>query len=296
MDAPFFSRAISSLRFAVNLYNQCKNDVDYTFCTVALDHAITLILLDKLDSKKEKIFEEDGHVINFHKSIILLSKNKGVPIPENNLLTMIHFARDGILHKGEIVSKHDSDYYIEKTLIFFKRFLKEEYGKFLPQSITSNTKLYKKTEPEKLLTLDQLLSETKTLAKNPIVIFNEKYEPIYSSLNLLGYKNNILKKDKPFNFANIKKLKKLDFISPSDSKLFSQSMMIYQQISNGNLDQNPATIKKLNSFLDTLANKIKKHSTNSLPKEVTVLDTSSLINLLYQSDNKPKRVKGKYGK
>jgi len=297
LDSPFFRRAMSSLEHAINLYNRCKNDAEYTFSVVAMDHATTLILLDKLESEEGKIYEKYGYVINFYDSIKELIHHKNILIPENKVLGSIHLVRDGILHKGEIVPKADSRYYLEKTLEFFDYFLTKVYNKRLPKFIISNANLYKKnSQLNKTKTPKQLLSIKKISSKNPIRVFYHNYDSVYTLINLLGYENKILKKGTQFNFKNLKDFKKLDFVSSNDYKSLSQSMMMHERISIGGLDQNLIEIKKLNNFLEKFTKKLKKHSPSSLSKQVEELNIGSLINLLNQSESNPKRVKRKDGK
>ena len=283
-----------SLRYAVDLQNQCKSVTDYTFSVVPMDHATTLILLDKLRSKKGKILKRSGYVIDFYDSMNNLINQKSVAIPEYDEISAIHSERDKFLHIGETVSKQDSQYYIKKTLEFFERFLMDEYKMNLPNFASSKTEQHKKIPKHKTIkTSEQLFPRKKIPVTNPTIVFYQNYKSIYALINLLGYKHKILSKGNRFNFKNLKNLKKLDFISSHDYKLLSQSMMMYERTSTGDLEQKISEIKKLSGFLVEFRKKLRAHSTESLPKQIEELDVDSLIKLLNQSDSMPKRVKGK---
>lgn len=297
LNSPLFNTAMGSLKLAIDLYSQCKNNADYAFSVVAMDHATTLVLLDRLKFKKGEILQRNGHMINFQESMNQLSNNKGVPISESIELNFIHNTRDGILHKGETVSKSESRYYIKKTLEFFDRFITKEYKQRLPKFFSSNINLYKENlQPNKIDTIKQFSSVKRTSIKNPIIVFAHNYELTYALINLLGVKNEVLKKGAQFNFKNLKNLKNLKFISSHDRKLFSQSMMIHEQISIGDLDQKIPEIKKLNNFLEKFATKLRKQSPNSLSKQFEDIDVGSLIKHLYRSESEQKRVKRNRGK
>lgn len=107
------------------------------FSVLYCDHAIELIVKEKVRSTGESIFEKNGRTIDFHDAINTLINNKGVKIPEKADLELIHDQRNVIQHRGATVSKEEAEFYLTKGYQFIKRFLKEELSSDLTRLLPS---------------------------------------------------------------------------------------------------------------------------------------------------------------
>ncbi|XOI97622.1 hypothetical protein ACMX2M_17035 [Paenibacillus polymyxa] len=104
------------------------------FAILHIDHAIELLLKERVVLLGKSIYRADGLTLSVHET---LNSLKEVSIPEKPRLQEIHDLRNTIQHKGITPDEFTTDFYIEVAYEFFKRFSVEEMGLQVDEIIAS---------------------------------------------------------------------------------------------------------------------------------------------------------------
>jgi uncharacterized protein YutE (UPF0331/DUF86 family) len=204
------------LELAIDLYQKGTEKAN-KFSVLFCDHAIELILKEKLLTMGESIYIKGGRTIEFFDALNFLENNKGVKIQEHADLEMIHDLRNTIQHRGATVSKHEAEYYLKKVYDFMKRFLREELKLELKDIL----------ERRYYDILEQGIDKTEK-----IIEINSKHEstPLsvadFSSVPLVEYRNLEIKLNQVARNLNLE-LPKGRYLGPSN--------IVRELVSNGNL-------------------------------------------------------------
>lgn len=126
-DSPLFVSSIELLAHATELYTQ-GNERKYKFVILHLANAIELILKDRLVDKGESIYvPKKSLTITLWDSFDKLQK-VGINIPERPIIELLVDDRNTIQHRFGFPDSETVFFYLKRAAAFFARFLHEEYG------------------------------------------------------------------------------------------------------------------------------------------------------------------------
>ncbi len=126
-DSPLFVSAIELLAHSTELYTQ-GNERKYKFVILHLANAIELILKDRLVDEGVSIYQSNKPLtITIWKSFEKLEE-VGVNVPERPVIELLVDDRNTIQHRFGFPDAATVYYYLRRVVSFFKRFLDEEYG------------------------------------------------------------------------------------------------------------------------------------------------------------------------
>ena len=133
--SPMLRHALESFEHGVFHYLD-GTETSRKFALLHVDHAIELVLKEKVAQTGQSIFKKDGKTIGVHEAYSALA-GKGVSIPEKPRLEDLHDFRNIVQHKGLTPDEHTTEFYVTEVYRFMKRFLDEEMGmalgSFLPR-------------------------------------------------------------------------------------------------------------------------------------------------------------------
>lgn len=125
--SPLFISSIELIAHSVELFRM-NEEKKYKFIILHLANSIELILKDKLINLGESIYINNSNkTIGVWECIKELQK-KRVVIPEKPVLELLIDDRNTIQHRFGFPNKEAVYYYLDNVVLFFKRFLKEEFG------------------------------------------------------------------------------------------------------------------------------------------------------------------------
>jgi len=126
-DSPLFVSAIELLAHSTELYTQ-GNERKYKFIILHLANAIELILKDRLVDEGVSIYQSNKPLtITIWKSFEKL-EGVGVSVPERPVIELLVDDRNTIQHRFGFPDAETVYYYLKRVVSFFERFLDEEYG------------------------------------------------------------------------------------------------------------------------------------------------------------------------
>lgn len=126
-DSPLFVSAIELLAHATELYMQ-GNERKYKFVILHLANAIELILKDKLVDKGVSIYiPKKSLTITIWDSFDKLQK-VGINISERPIIELLVDDKNTIQHRFGFPDSETVFFYLKRVVAFFARFLNEEYG------------------------------------------------------------------------------------------------------------------------------------------------------------------------
>lgn len=126
-DSPLFVSSIELLAHATELYTQ-GNERKYKFVILHLANAIELILKDRLIDKGESIYvPKKSLTIIIWDSFDKLQK-VGITVPERPIIELLVDDRNTIQHRFGFPDSETVFFYLKHVVAFFVRFLNEEYG------------------------------------------------------------------------------------------------------------------------------------------------------------------------
>ncbi len=126
-DSPLFVSAIELIAHSTELYTQ-GNERKYKFVILHLANAIELILKDRLVDKGASIYiPKKSLTITIWDSFERLGEI-GVTVPERPVIELLVDDRNTIQHRFGFPDSETVYYYLKRVVAFFKRFLDEEYG------------------------------------------------------------------------------------------------------------------------------------------------------------------------
>lgn len=120
--SPMLIHAIESFQHGIEHYFD-GTPVGRKFAILHVDHAIELLLKEKVVLIGKSIYRADGLTLSIHET---LNSLKEVNIPEKPRIQEIHDLRNTIQHKGITPDEITTEFYIEVGYEFFKRFSIEE--------------------------------------------------------------------------------------------------------------------------------------------------------------------------
>jgi hypothetical protein len=136
--SPILESAIESLEHGIEHYF-AKDGKSNKFVFLHIDQAIELLMKAKLQSiPKQSIYYKSGKTIDFFECIGRLEKN-GISIPEKSHIEEIHDYRNLAQHKGVSFEEKIVGFFVEKSYIFAKDFLKNEMGLNIKDLIPGKT-------------------------------------------------------------------------------------------------------------------------------------------------------------
>lgn len=125
--SPLFVSSIELLAHAAELYSQ-GNERKYKFVILHLANSVELILKDRLVDKGIGIYiQRKPQTIGIWEAFEELQK-VGIDIPERPVMELLIDDRNTIQHRFGSPNAETVFYYLEQTVAFFSRFLREEYN------------------------------------------------------------------------------------------------------------------------------------------------------------------------
>ena len=122
--SPMLRHAIESFEHGLLHYLE-GTEIGRKFSILHIDHAVELILKEKVARNGVSIFRKDGKIISVHEAYGALAS---ASIPERPRLEDLHEFRNVVQHKDLVPDIHTTEFYITEAYFFLKRFLREELG------------------------------------------------------------------------------------------------------------------------------------------------------------------------
>lgn len=122
--SPMLRHAFESFEHGLLHYLE-GTELGRKFALLHIDHAIELILKEKVVRTGQSIYRKDGKTITVHEAYAALAN---IPIPEKPRLEDLHDFRNIVQHKGLTPDEHTTDFYVTEAYAFMKRFLADEFA------------------------------------------------------------------------------------------------------------------------------------------------------------------------
>jgi len=123
--SPILRHAIESFEHGIFHYLD-GTDIGRKFSLLHIDHAIELIIKEKLLRLGKSIYKNDGKTLSIHEAFNSIEKEAS--IPERPRLEDLHDLRNTVQHKGLALDELTTEFYITEGYNFIKRFLTDELG------------------------------------------------------------------------------------------------------------------------------------------------------------------------
>jgi len=123
--SPILRHALESFEHGIFHYLD-NTDIGRKFSLLHIDHAVELIVKEKLLRLGKSIYKDDGKTLSIHEAF--KSVEKEVPIPERPRLEDLHDLRNTVQHKGLALDELTTEFYVTEGYNFIKRFLNDELG------------------------------------------------------------------------------------------------------------------------------------------------------------------------
>jgi uncharacterized protein YutE (UPF0331/DUF86 family) len=121
--SPMLRHAIESFEHGIFHYMD-GTDIGRKFSLLHIDHAIELIVKEKLVRLGKSIYKSDGKTLSIHEAFNSIEKE--VSIPERPRLEDLHDLRNTVQHKGLALDELTTEFYVTEGYNFIKRFLGDE--------------------------------------------------------------------------------------------------------------------------------------------------------------------------
>lgn len=121
--SPILRHAIESFEHGIFHYLD-GSDVGRKFSLLHIDHAIELIIKEKLLRLGKSIYKNDGKTLSLHEAFSSIEKETS--ITERPRLEDLHDLRNTVQHKGLALDELTTEFYITEGYNFLKRFLTDE--------------------------------------------------------------------------------------------------------------------------------------------------------------------------
>ena len=121
-QSPMLKHAIESFEHGLEHYLE-GSDKSRKFSFLHIDQSIELLLEEKAIQIGKSIYRQDGTTLSVHETFKSL---KAINISERPMLEDLHSMRNIIQHKGLVPDEELTQYHIENSYRFVKRFLFEE--------------------------------------------------------------------------------------------------------------------------------------------------------------------------
>ncbi len=122
--SPIFRHALESFEHGIFHYLD-GTILGQKFSLLHIDHAIELLLKEKVVRLGHSIYKKDGKTISIYEAFGILENNK-VIFAEKPRLEELHDFRNVVQHKGLTPDRHTTEFYITEAYKFVKRFLSDE--------------------------------------------------------------------------------------------------------------------------------------------------------------------------
>ena len=123
MYSPTFKHSIESFQHGLEHYLE-GSPLSRKFAFLHVDHAIELLLKEKLKQLGESIYKSNDETLNIHEVIKSLERKK-ISVCEKPRIEDLHGIRNLIQHTGHTPDEDETKYYIELSYNFYKNFMME---------------------------------------------------------------------------------------------------------------------------------------------------------------------------
>jgi hypothetical protein len=121
-QSPMFMHALESFEHGLEHYLD-GSEKGRKFALLHIDQAIELLLKEKVVQVGKSIYKTDGTTLSIHETFNSL---KDLKLSERPRLEELHDLRNTIQHKGLTPDASSTQFYVEISYEFFKRFLNDE--------------------------------------------------------------------------------------------------------------------------------------------------------------------------
>lgn len=121
-QSPMFKHAIESFQHGLEHYLE-GSERSRKFALLHIDQAVELMLKEKIVQLGKSIYKSNGSTLSMHEALKSLKELK---LPERPRLEELHDLRNTVQHKGLTPDAESTQFYIETTYSFIKRFLEAE--------------------------------------------------------------------------------------------------------------------------------------------------------------------------
>jgi uncharacterized protein YutE (UPF0331/DUF86 family) len=161
-QSPILRHALESFEHGI-FHHLDGTQIGRKFALLHVDHAIELILKEKVLRIGQSIYKKDGKTITIYEAYTILEGNK-ILIPEKPRLEELHDLRNVVQHKGLTPDEDTTSYYINEAYLFVKRFLNEELKVNLEEYLPSKyIHLLEGTEEQSTKMIIKQFTEAETL-------------------------------------------------------------------------------------------------------------------------------------
>ena len=123
--SPMLHHAIESFEHGIFHYLD-GTELGRKFSLLHIDHAIELMIKEKLVRLGKSIYRNDGKTLSIHEAFNSIEKE--IQLPERPRLEDFHDIRNTIQHKGLALDELAAEFYVTEGYKFFKRFMNDEFG------------------------------------------------------------------------------------------------------------------------------------------------------------------------
>lgn len=164
IPSPILNNAMESLEHCIDHFS-LGSDRDRKFAILHLDQAVELILKEKVLKSGMSIYRKDRKTtLGLYETVELL-KQKGLKIPEEPDLELIHEERNLLQHRSSSPDEPTTTYYVETGLNFVFRFLRQDLG-MDPQQILPGRIFELYEDRDMLAKIDSLVQSARDTASS----------------------------------------------------------------------------------------------------------------------------------
>jgi hypothetical protein len=179
-----FQHAIESFEHGLEHYLDGSTK-SRKFALLHIDHAIELLLKEKVVQQGKTIYKSNGTTLNLHEAFGSL---KSVEIPERPRLEELHDLRNVIQHKGLTPDSGSTQFYVEVAYNFVRRFLEEELSTPIEQVLSREHRAFLEGQPLLLEKTDEVVAAFKEaqIAEDPSQRILMGYTALNRAVDILG--------------------------------------------------------------------------------------------------------------
>jgi hypothetical protein len=163
-QSPMFQHAVESFEHGLEHYLD-GSEKGRKFALLHIDQAIELLLKEKVVQIGKSIYKSDGTTLSLHETFSSLKDTK---LPERPRLEELHDLRNTIQHKGLTPDASSTQFYVEVSYEFVKRFLNDELAVDCNTCLSSKHRALMEGQPPETPTDAKASFENALRASSPL--------------------------------------------------------------------------------------------------------------------------------
>ncbi|MEK6615621.1 MAG: hypothetical protein AABZ32_05855 [Bacteroidota bacterium] len=124
--SPLIRSAFEFLEHGLWHYFNSEDSTDMRFAILHVDQAIELFLKEKVRKGRRSIYKNPKQTIDIWEAYRIIEQDFHCTIPEKADLELLHEERNSIQHKYLNPSVESTGFYMQETMKFLLRFVKDE--------------------------------------------------------------------------------------------------------------------------------------------------------------------------